>query len=469
MADNPNPAGAMTEAIARELVGNLTNLTKSATELKVEIDGLKKELKEQGEKMDTLKAADNEAIVKRYEELKAGFDRIVKTLRAGSRGANLPGLEDEVEKFSLIRAGVAMRTGDWKGAKYEEDVLKQMKEKAAQVTDVGWRGGYFLNEQIMADVVAAVYARSVWVASGPDGAQTRISVIDGMNTMTGQLPKFSGGTLAYWIGEEENYIQSMVQVKNIELKLRKLGVLTKLTKEMRLYGGFGFENLLRNDMIRNMQLKLDWTIGYGTGSDGMPRGIVKAAGVKKYSCKTGAEVTAVGGPGTSVNLGDEFNYDDADEMMQIVGDQDFAFDGSEAFVMPFRGPSRLRRLKVANYANQSDMMPYLLGIPRLSDAKLQEMLGAPFAKSTKFPSKNTPGQSLGWASDNTNQKYGDVMFGRWSDLVLVRGLGFDVDTDDGKGLGFTNDTILLKMTGYFDVAFRNPEAIVVCPDAQMRN
>jgi hypothetical protein len=42
-------------------------------------------------------------------------------------------------------------------------------------------------------------------------------------------------------------------------------------------------------------------------------------------------------------------------------------------------------------------------------------------------------------------------------------------SDEGKGLGFTRDQILLKGNLYCDMNVREEETFVICPDARVRD
>ena len=460
-----DPKQALTDAVAKELVGNIDNLGKSMKDLAATVESLKSELKKRGEQID---AFDTPGILKKYEEMRAGFQRISETIRTSKHGAWVPGLEEAGKRFSIVRAMCAIRTGDWKGAEFEKETMEACREKAAQVSDIGERGGWFVADQIIPEVIAAIYTKSVFVALSPDAGTTRVSVVDGMTGQSGKIPKVIGGVVAYWIGQEDAYAESQMKTGDVNFKLKKLGVLIRLTQEMRRFGGLGYETLLRQDMIRAMSKKLDWTVMYGPGTDDSPRGVSSLAGVKRYSCKTGALVTAAAGPSAPDDVGDEFNFDDVDEMIGTLEDQDYDLDGSEALISNPRLFRRIRRLRVANYSGQSDMLAYLLGIPRLSDARLQEIIGA-FGKSTQIKTDRLPGQSAGFTTTSVEAKFGDVFYGRWSDVVLARGLGVDIEDDAGKGKGFTSDHIYMKMRGWFDLGYRHEASIVHCPDARMKS
>jgi len=456
--------GGLEADIAKKLLENQENVNKGVAELTKEIDAIKAQLKTVGSDA----TVNMEAVRKEFETARAGYTALVKNIRRQSaEQIGLPGAEDS--RFSISRALVAIKKNDWKDAGAEKELLDQAEVKAIQVGDFGKRGGYFLPNLVMAEVIGAVYAQSVLINYGGSGeGTTRVSVVNGVPAETGTIRKVRGGVVSYWVGEEDALAVSAMNVGDVSWKLRELGNLVGLTKKMMDFGGSGFDSLLNNDMVRSLVAKLDLTGLYGSGTDNMPRGITRLDGVTKFSAKTQAAVTASTGPGSPNDLGAELTFDGLDEMVGAVTDNNYALDSSAAFIFHPRYGRRLKQIKVENYTGQQGQKEYLLGLPRIPDSKLAEIIG-PFGTSTQMPTNLLPGQKAGWTTGSTETKFGDVLFGNWSDLVLVAGPGLRVETDDGKGTGFASGVTFMKMHGYFDFVCRYAAAFVHCPDARMSN
>ena len=460
-AESTNPQAVEAE-VARQLLTNMENLNKSLGDIRGEVD----KLKTLGDDIEELKSLDVENVIGEFEKQKARFEQVASILRNHRGVGYVPGMEDYTEQFSMLRTMIAVRTGNWENAGLEQEMLKQSREKASQIIDLDKRGGFFVPDQTIPEVIAAIYMASVFVnITGDPGDTQRVRVLDGLAGETVKIPKFLGGLIAYWIGEEDSYIESMTEVGDVNMRARKMGIFVRITEEMRRFSSFGFEALLRQDMVRAAAKKLDWTIAYGRGTDNMPLGFFHHPNVKVYSAQTGDLVDRANPPAFAA--GDDLAFDGLDNMQGAIEDDSFNLDESAAFVSHPKYWRCLKRIKTPNFSGQTTQMPYLLGSPRISDAALADMIG-PFAKSLHFPSTNYPGQTLGWTpTGGATQTHTDIAFGNWSDVILARWGGIDIEDDAGRGKGFPSDHIYMKLRMFADIGYRHPESIVVCPDAEV--
>ena len=263
------------EQVAAELLDKLNGLFEGEDSLPKTIDRVKL----LAEEVEELKGLNLDKTVEEFDKLKATQETLKRMIKSSKSGLYVPGLEDEAEKFSFLRAMVAVRTGDWNNAGFEKEVFDNVRTKASHVVGDDSTGGYFVPDQIIPEVIAAIYTASVFINLSGDGT-TLISVVDGLVGGNVKIPKFDGGTIAYWIGEEDDYAESITSMGDVTLNPKKLGVLIRITDTMRRLAGFGFETLLRNDMIRAAAKRLDWTIPYGRGTADMPRGIMHHREIK---------------------------------------------------------------------------------------------------------------------------------------------------------------------------------------------
>jgi HK97 family phage major capsid protein len=422
-----------------------------------------KDLSELKEKWKSIDGLDFKALMYNVDKVSAGYDRIREQIRTFKGGLYVPGLEEEGKKFSILRAMIATKTGDWSNAGFEKEVFEQTKkvrEKAGHVIGVDSQGGNFVPDQVIPDVITAIYTASVFIALAGTG-QTNVSVLDGLTGIPVKMPKFDGGTLGYWIGEQDDYVQSFVRTGNISLQPRKLGVLTRITDEMRRFQSYGYENLLRNDMIRAAAKTLDYAVPYGTGTENMPKGIVRYSDIKVW-CAEQASTTF-----DSDDSGAELSFDQMLEMQGALEDDNIVTNGTAKWISHPRFFRRRKQDKVQMYSGQTDQMQYLLGAPFFTDAELSSMIG-PYATSTQFPTTNLPGASYNKSTTSTTAKFGDVMYGNWSEVLLARWSGIEIVDDSGLGQGFINDQTYMKMRMYCDVGVRQERALIVCPDAKMK-
>ena len=248
------------------------------------------------------------ATLAKIEQLKASVEACQKAIRSNPKGfGRIAGVEDE--EFSLCRylSGVAMG-GNFKEAKAEKEREIQLacRNKAAQQIGDDSLGGFWVPDQVVADVIGSIYARSAFINLGGAGeGQTVVTVLDGLFGGNVRIPKVEGGLVTYWLGENSLAIESINTAGDLTLNPHKAICLVKITDSMRRFGGFGFEAMLRRDMQRSFAEKLDWTIPYGSGSNDQPKGIASQHGIKIYS----AQSNQYGVYGTDLLDGAKFQAD----------------------------------------------------------------------------------------------------------------------------------------------------------------
>ena len=415
------------------------------------------------------KKIDTKSILTEVDKLKAGQEKLIKQIRTSKNGLYVPGAEDE--EFSCLKAMIGVKTGDWSQAGKEKELMEAWRAKATgQIAGQGSAGAYFIADQVIPDVIAAIYTRSVFINLVGEGT-TRVSVLEGLIGGNVKIPKFDGGLIAYWIGEEDEYAESQTSVGDVVLNPKKLGVLVRITDSMRKFQTFGFETLLRRDMERSAAKKLDWTILYGSGSNDMPRGIVNMQKIKFYRAENGTVLDAAGAQAVSDWQGGELTFDGLDNMNLALEEDDIVLDDSYSIISSPRYFKRLKQIKITNFSGQTANQPYLLGMPMLSEAKMGEAIGYTWDKSNQINSNNLPAESIGGATTKTSPTgdlYTDVIAGNLSEIVLGRWAGIEIEDDGGKGKGFTSDHTYMKLRLYADVGSRQERGIIVSPDVKAR-
>lgn len=465
---------------------------------------------------DLKESVNPEEVAEEFEKLKAQTETIKKAIKHSKKGVYIPGLEDYGDQFSLLNLSKAVKTGDFTEAGFEQEVMKETGEarikqlealkNSDQLSDaakknVGQavgdlaRGGAFVPDQLIPDVIESIYTTSVFFAMDGDG-QTRVSLIDGITGLSATMPEFKGGMVSYWMGEEDDYAMSQVKTGNMKIEMHKLGALGRMTEEMMRYGAMGFENLFRRDLVKAIVKNVDYTIPFGAGTDHQPRGIARwnsggheegevgtngevyGKGIKVYHAGgaegekllTYAEAVALSnGAGFS---GGELNFDQLEEMRLLLEEDDIDIEGrSSATVSCPRYFRRLKTQKIDNFAGQASNRPFLVGIPHLPDSRLAELIGE-FGKLNQMRSSATPGSGGAktpvFAGANQDEKYSGVFMGDMSEMMVARGPGLEI-MDDGGMTQFANDSTLVKARMYMGQGLRQPRAIVFAPDVRVRD
>ena len=429
-----------------------------------EMPGLKEGLEKVRELSVQLEGVDLKSIGEEVDRTKTAVDEVTKLVRTRASSFNIPGLEDEGEakKFSLVRASYAINSGNWAKAGFEKEVLTQARERIKNVMGVDSEGGFFVPDQVIADVIGKIYANSTLISLNGDG-ETRIRVLPGLFGGSVRVPRFEGGVVAYWIGEDDKYVESKVAVGDMKMEPHKLTLVTRITEELARFSSYGFEQLVRADMAKSAALKLDWTAFYGTGNESMPRGLVSTPGVLTYSAEANQILTA---PPADAE-GGEFDFDSMDEFRGALEDNNAGLGDDYTSIMPSRLLRRMRRIRVPQFSGDTGGT-YLLGAPMMTDGQMTSIIGE-FTTSNRLGTKNRPGESLGWPTTSTDKKFGDVFGGNWSEMIFGQWGALELISDEGKGPGFLRDRTYLKARMFGDFGIRRPEQFVICPDARLRD
>lgn len=436
---------------------------------------------------DELKGLDIKAALATIEGKQAAMQKHVDAIRRSKGGLYVSGIEDE--QFSLCRALIAVRQGrrraDWEaaGAGHEFALLKEvynahadrydhLRTKAQNIGD-DELGGFFVPDQVIPEVIPAIYAASAWISLDGESGTTRVSVLDGVTGGTVSLPKVRGGCVAYWLGEEDAYAESQMKVGKITASPKKLGVLVPITEEMREFGAYGFEAALRRDMVRAAAKKLDWTIAYGSGGNEMPRGITRHIGSAKAEDNILVFDIATGDVIDPATVTDwdlaEMDWTALSQMALTLEEANIEMDASFGMVTSPRFLNRLKNARLEYYSTQTTGRGYVMPPPVISDARLQALLGFQVGKSTQIPNNAKAGAGIGGPTDSTAAKGTDLFMGNLAEVWVPRWAGIDITDDGGMGKGFTSDIIYQKLRLMVDVVLRQPRAMAVAPNVIARD
>jgi HK97 family phage major capsid protein len=461
---------AAQKQVAKELVEKMNTLGTEVPEMKKSLESLGNDVKRLMETNENMKGLDVKKTLELVEQIRASQQQIKELIRTHKGGIYVPGLGDNMkEKFSLMRAMTAVAKKDWSDASYEERVMKEAREAVLKgpgaIVGVDSQGGFFVPDQVIPDVIQAIYAQSVLLSLDGTGT-TRVGILDGLTGIPVTIPKFVGGMIAYWIGEQDRYVETQSKVGNISMSPKKLGVLTRITDEMKRFSSFGFEALTRKDMVKAAAALIDYTILYGTGTQNMPRGIVALGAsdtpAQRYSAETHSTTF------NNTVSGGELGYDDLMNMQGLVEDLNIPIDPSWAWISHPRYFRRRRQDKIQYFSGQTSNFGYLVDGPMMAAARLRDLIGD-YGTLAVLPTTNTAGQSIGAVpTTSTDKTYGDVFGANWNDVLVGRWGGVEILEDNGLGRGFPNDETYVKMRMYMDTGFRREQSVVHSPDVKMR-
>lgn len=419
----------------------------------------------------TARKADDAKVKSALDELRDQQKAIQDAIANSKRGLFVPGMADERKQFSFIRATRAIQTRNWEKAGFEKSVFDEVRKVATIATDTDTDGGFWVPDQMIPEVIESWYTQSALVnLTGEDGAQTLVTVYDGLTGGTVKLPKYNGGMIAYWIGEKGQYTTSKPDLGEVNMTPHKLGVMARITLEMQRMANPRFEAALRRDASRALAKALDYAGLFGPGGGNSPKGLTGQATMSVYRAENGTVYPTIADAVAATNwAGAAFNPDHLDNMLLAL-EEDLMPEGTNtARIFAPRTERWLRQLKVDNYSGQAGVnAAYLFGMPMLSAAKLQEAIGR-YVKSVQIPTTQLPGASIGApAAGGATAKHTTVFVGDWAEYLLGRWGGIEIETDGGGGDGFPYDWTQMKLRTRCDWQLRQDRAFILCPDAKVR-
>lgn len=450
LADKDKRIKYLEDTVAKA-TGELADANKSVSEMKEAIKNLQTEMKD----IEDFKNIDIKSILESVELTKSGVDAIKARMRRGYGPAALPELANgDLNMIGMIAC--AKRGNVVKGWEKEWEALKSYNDNARTkgMITVDDEGGFFIPEQVLADVIAPFYRDSAFIALDGQG-ETRASVVQGLIGESVRIPKVESGAIAYHMGTEAaRHIPSRMKAGSVRMTRRKAGVATVFTKEMVQHPqAQGFLQMTRRDMTRALVQLVDYSVCYGAGSDNEPRGLFNTPGIRRFYA-TDQQVYAYGSAPGSIT-GGLFDFSSMTRIDNALKRSNVPMDASFATLSSPELFSKLKLLRYLMFSGQDPRSaPFLSMIP-LSDQRLAEIIRA-YGESTLFPANKTIG---------SDAYYTDVVRGNLAELVIGIWSGMAVESSDQAGDLWWNDEEAVKMTFHYDCVVRHTESLILCEDA----
>ena len=332
------------------------------------------------------------------------------------RTAEAAGFELEV-----ARAAQAKHSRSANGVLIPWEVLSSNRaaETPGQSVGVFGDGGALVgSNRLDAQFIDLIRNRSAFLNSG----LTMLSGLEG----NVEIPKKLGSSTYYFVGENAEVTNSKLGFGLVNMIPRTIGVRVPISRRMMIQASPDVENLVRIDMAESVALGMDSTIGYGTGSNGQPLGIINTTGIGSVTLDGGADKAfpASLGGGTH-DCGVWGNYVDLETAL-AANNLDA---GSMSYVMNSVVKGALKQTLRASAAGSDYIM---------TDAG--EVNGYPVVVSNQM---------------QTN----DVLFGNYSDCVVGMWSGLDVVIDPYTQSA--SGQVILTVHQDFDVAVRRPQSFAL--------
>lgn len=297
------------------------------------------------------------------------------------------------------------------------DVLGN-RPMAASVGDLAAGGALVGTDKLDGSFIDLVRNRSAFISSG-------VTVLTGLQGNV-EIPKQTGASTYYFVGEDVDVTASDVTFGLVNMTPKTIGVRVPISRRAMIQTSPDVEALVRRDMLEQVALGVDYTIGYGTGGSAQPQGLRNVTGLGSVTLGGGTTQTYPSGlGGGSHDSGDWADY---------VG------------------------LETAIAANNLDVGNLRYVMNSVTRGGCRVTLRAAAAGSDYIYADD--GTIAGYPVTVSNQvTTNDVFFGNWSDLVVGFWSGLDVTVDNltqaAKG------QVILTVHQDFDVAVRRAESFAL--------
>ena len=388
--------------------------TVTAEELLTKLNGKMDKLDELSKTPEQLAALRSE-----LDESKRTISDLKTRLDKGN--LKLPGSEDVAKDFSLCRIASALaestRTGthpknfaplEWEVSeqtrKLNHDAIEEregIKQRTTQTAGTPSLGGFVIPTPILVDkLYPLLYANMVLKDLGA-------TMMTNIEADSFEVPRFTGGTTAYWVGEDQASTESNATLGSVKFSTKEIAVLVAISNRLKKFNPMVEQGLL-SDIAQQIALGIETAALIGKGTEYQPQGIIKGAGGSgtTYPWLEGnLDSTLVG---TDVNLGSTGGAMTFVNALSFIGGlQDLnALKGNLGFVMP---PAVFRKW-------QQDTTNQYTTVTPLSQAKIEEISGYKVRTTTSLPVTLA----------KTTTTLGPVIFGNWADLWIPMFGGIEI-------------------------------------------
>ena len=355
------------------------------------------------------------------KEVKEQMDELIKAIRKNN--VNVPGLEDEKEKFSIARACHAIINDEWEKAGFEKEVFTEARKKAVD-TNTGGQGGYLIPVELAMDMlIKPAIANAVLKDLG-------MTVITGL-TADVDFPDITSRPTLSWLTDGESVSATDIAHALKKLRPKEGGMLVKVSNRL-LMQQSAAEQVVRDLMQEGITDGLDYIGINGTGSDSQPMGILNVTGTNTTNISS-ARMT----------------IDDAAGMIAAVQEQNFMKNGQGGMLTRPIVISGMKREKVAQYSGDTGGMPFLN--PWMSDAVLSDTLGLTIRGTTNVPV----------ASNLTKAVVGD-----FKEFVMGVWGGVRLKTSDTAGTAFASNQTWIVAFVDVDTMVKHPLAFNIASNVK---
>lgn len=298
-------------------------------------------------------------------------------------------------------------------------------------------GGYLIPEVYSDDIIELLYPKTVIVELGAQNVP--------LSNGTLNIPKITSGTRATWGGERRKINATGPKYGNLRLSAKRLEAIVPQTRELLMSSSLSSDMMFLNDLLRRMQLGLDYGALYGTGKEFQPLGIANDAGIEKVDVKVlGAK---------EKDLADANGKITADFPVWVTAKalSKNIDDGSAGWTFNSMTEAYLKNMKTTTgaYIYRDEM-------------REGKLLNYPYRVSNQI-NTNTNGAS-------------DIFFGNWADLLIGDQMGLETyttldgtwtDDEGNRHSAFDENLAATRALMYVDIGARHAESFIYCKNIKV--
>jgi HK97 family phage major capsid protein len=189
-----------------------------------------------------------------------------------------------------------------RGVIVPHDVLAHRPQAAATGT-LAAGGALVSTDRLDGGFVDFVRQRSAFISSG-------VTVLSGLQGNV-EIGRQTGKSTYFFVGEDVSVTPSDLTFGLINMTPKTIGARVPVSRRLMIQSSPDIETLVRNDIINEITLGVDYSIGYGTGSNSQPLGLALTPGIGSVTMGGGTDISNFtvqqGGAGTH-NSGDWADY-----------------------------------------------------------------------------------------------------------------------------------------------------------------
>ena len=358
-----------------------------------------------------------EKFLEMENSLKTFEARMVDVEKMKERGF-VPGLDDEEanreaqgkDKFSIFKAYVAIATGNWKNAGYEQEVFNATEKDLE--TGTGSAGEFLVPTQHVTDMIELLRNRIIAVRLGA-------REMTGLTQSPVEIPRLDGGATGSWIGENAEISSEDQVFGQISMIPHQASALTRLSNRLLMLSNPDAERVIRDDLASALGILIDAAVLRGTGAAEEPTGIANTPGIN---------VVPVGGAITYNAL----------TLFLLAVEESNADLGSLGWAMSPRLKNRIANLLDA------DNRPLFQWDPALQTPK-STILSFPFEVTNAIP-------------NNLSGTDTELYFGNWADVIIGMWGGLELAASKDEGDSFKKNQTAVRAIQNVDVAIRHAQS-----------